>query len=157
MPAWLLFLFWTFAGFIGLELVSYVLHRWLFHGVLWPMHRTHHVSRHAWWEWNDLFSVGFAGVAIALLWIGKDAPLESVGFPIGLGLTIYGFIYFLVHDLYTHRRFWPFRSQHPLMRLLQRAHLKHHQSVETGQRPFGLFLVAYRDYPTPRHRRRPRA
>ena len=139
---------WILAGFWGLELLSYALHRWVFHGMLWRIHRTHHVARHAPFELNDLFSVGFAAATIALLVVGLGDPLRSPAFGIGVGFTLYGALYFLIHDVFTHRRYLSFRSDNALLRRLKRAHLNHHHSSERlGQEPFGLFLFRYRDFP----------
>jgi beta-carotene 3-hydroxylase len=146
----LVFLGWTAVGFVGLELVSYALHRWVFHGALWRVHRTHHTARHGLFEWNDLFSLAFALGAIVLLIAGLGDPLGSVSFPIGLGITLYGLCYFVVHDLYTHRRYLPFSSNSRVLQVLKRAHLRHHQSAEKpGQEPFGLFLFAYSEFMQP--------
>lgn len=124
-----------------MEIASYALHRWLFHGVLWRVHRTHHVARHGPFELNDLFSLFFAAASIALLIVGLSDPLHSPAFGIGVGFTAYGFLYFVIHDLFTHRRYLRFESKNPILRLLKRAHLRHHHSAEKlGQEPFGLFL-----------------
>ena len=29
-------------AFVAMEVLAYVLHRWVFHGPLWRIHRTHH-------------------------------------------------------------------------------------------------------------------
>jgi beta-carotene 3-hydroxylase len=135
------FLGWAIVGFWGLEVVSYALHRWVFHGVLWKIHRTHHVSRHSPFELNDLFSISFAAAAIALLIAGLDDPLRSPAFGIGVGFTIYGLLYFLIHDVLTHHRYFTVRSDNRLVQAIKRAHLRHHHSSERGgQEPFGLFL-----------------
>ena len=135
------FVGWMLLGFWGLEVVSYALHRWLFHGLLWRVHRTHHVARHGPFELNDLFSVFFALASIGLLIAGLHDPLRSPAFGIGAGFTVYGLLYFMIHDLFTHRRYLPFDSRSPVLRLLKRAHLRHHHSAEKlGQEPFGLFL-----------------
>jgi beta-carotene 3-hydroxylase len=135
------FVGWMFVGFWGLELLSYALHRWVFHGLLWRVHRTHHVARHGPFELNDLFSVFFAFASIGLLIAGLHDPFGSPAFGIGAGFTVYGVLYFLIHDLFTHRRYLPFQSRSPMLRLLKQAHLRHHHSAEKpGQEPFGLFL-----------------
>ena len=42
------------AGFLGIELVATLIHRYLMHGPLWWIHRTHHKSRGG-WELNARF------------------------------------------------------------------------------------------------------
>ncbi len=136
---------WLAAGFGGLEIFSYALHRWVFHGWLWRVHRTHHVARHGRFELNDLFSVGFGGAAVLLLLAGFRDPLGPPWFALGAGITLYGAVYFVVHDVFTHRRYAAFATENRLLNALRRAHLRHHQSAERpGQEPYGLFLVPYR-------------
>lgn len=151
MNGWLSFLGWMVAGFVGLELLSYVLHRWIFHGLLWKIHITHHTKQHGPFEWNDLFSVFFTALTIGLLAWGFSDPVGSVAFPVGLGMTTYGVLYFLIHDLITHRRFWPMRAKTAWVDTVRRAHLAHHQSIEkVGREPFGLFLFPYGQFAKPR-------
>jgi beta-carotene 3-hydroxylase len=141
------FMGWVAFGFVGLEVLSYALHRWVFHGVLWRIHRTHHGVRHGSFELNDLFAIGFAAASIALIVVGLADPLRSPAFGVGVGFTLYGAVYFVVHDLFTHRRYLKFRSDNRLLRLLKRAHLKHHRSTsQDGSEPFGLFLVRRGDF-----------
>jgi beta-carotene 3-hydroxylase len=138
----LAFLGWIVVGFLGLEVIGYVLHRWIFHGVLWPIHRTHHVAGKHLLEWNDVFSLGFSGLTVTLLILGLRDPLHSIVFPLGLGGTIYGGAYFVIHDVLTHRRFGRWRSKAWLLNVFRKAHLRHHQCTEKlGQEPFGLFFV----------------
>ena len=142
------FVFWVFAGFAGMEIVSYIVHRFIFHSVLWGIHKTHHESTHGMFEANDLFSVFFAGVSIAMMYAGMEQPLQSVLFALGLGIALYGILYFIIHDLFAHKRFMPFKSDSKIMRLIRRAHQRHHQSVDKpGQEPYGLFLFPYDKYP----------
>ena len=62
------------AGFIGTELVSIPLHRYIFHGLLWEIHKSHHSPRHGPFEHNDLFSLFFATLSIALMAMGVFWP-----------------------------------------------------------------------------------
>ena len=134
----------TILGFIGLEIFSYVVHRWLFHGVLWRVHQTHHVARKGAFELNDLFSIIFAVASILLIIFAEKPLLNSISFPIGLGIAIYGAVYFIAHDLFTHRRFLPFNSANRLILTIRAAHQKHHQTAEKrGIEPFGLFIFDY--------------
>ena len=138
------FLLLTLAAFAAMEVASYVLHRFLFHGLLWRIHQSHHRAgghEHGPFELNDLFSVGFAALSMGLMWLGRDAPLASSAFPLGLGIAVYGVLYFVLHDLYTHRRFVPFKTKNPAAQAVKRAHGRHHQSLtKDGQEPYGLFL-----------------
>ena len=139
------FVLWAAAAFAVMEIAAYVLHRFLFHGVLWRVHRTHHDPAHGHGqgglEWNDLFSVGFAAVSLGLMWVGREDPIASTAFALGLGVAVYGVLYFVLHDLYTHGRFAPFRTGNPAAQAVKRAHGRHHQSLSReGQEPYGLFL-----------------
>ncbi|MDX1636784.1 MAG: hypothetical protein R3281_02365 [Balneolaceae bacterium] len=134
-------------GFCGMEIVSYLLHRYLFHGVLWEIHESHHTPTHGRFEMNDLFSLFFAAVSVGLMVWGSGSPLDSAAFALGVGIAIYGLLYFVIHDLFAHKRFMPFNSDSRLMRLIRRAHQRHHQSADKeGQEPYGLFLFPYDKY-----------
>lgn len=147
LNSYLLFTFFLLAGFTGMEVISYLVHRYLFHGILWNIHKSHHTSRHGLFELNDLFSLFFAGVSIALIWSGSNHPLQSPAFALGVGIALYGVLYFIIHDLFAHKRFFPFSSDNALMRLIRRAHRRHHQTAEKkGQEPYGLFLFPYDEY-----------
>jgi beta-carotene 3-hydroxylase len=144
----LTFGFWLLVGFAGMEVVSYIVHRYVFHSLLWQIHKTHHTATHGMFEANDLFSVFFAGVSIVMMYAGAGQPLQSTLFASGLGIALYGILYFIIHDLFAHKRFMPFKSDNRMMRLIRRAHQRHHQSVDKpGQEPYGLFLFPYDKYP----------
>jgi beta-carotene 3-hydroxylase len=138
----LIFILLTILSFVGLEVFSYVAHRWFFHGILWRIHVTHHTPRQGGFELNDVFSIVFGSVSFAGLVSGNE-----IAFPIGLGIAIYGFVYFIAHDLFTHRRFLPFGSRNKILLTIRAAHQRHHQSSEKpGIEPFGLFLFNYREF-----------
>lgn len=131
-------------GFVGLEIFSYIIHRWLFHGLLWRIHRTHHVARQGSFELNDIFSLIFGGASVLLIVLAEYPLLESYAFPLGLGIALYGVFYFIVHDLFTHRRFLPFGSDNRLLLTIRAAHQRHHQTAEQkGIEPFGLFVFNF--------------
>ncbi len=130
------------AALLTMELVAYVSHRYLMHGPLWFLHRSHHVVHTARFEWNDLFGMMFALPAIACIWAATSGGPWML-LPIGLGMTAYGFIYFVFHDVVVHRRFR--LRQVPRSRYLRRiikAHLIHHRTHHRqGAQSFG-FLYA---------------
>lgn len=134
-------------GFAGMEIVSYLVHRYLFHGILWNIHASHHKPTHGRFEANDLFSLFFATISIGMMYGGSGDPLHATLFAVGAGIALYGILYFIIHDLFAHKRFMPFRSDSRVMRLIRRAHQRHHQSVDKhGQEPYGLFLFPYDRY-----------
>ena len=134
----------TIVGFVGLEIFSYVVHRWLFHGVLWQIHETHHVAKKGRFELNDIFSFVFGLISVLLIVFAEKPLSNSIAFPIGLGIVIYGILYFILHDLFTHRRFLPFGSKNKTLLTIRNAHQKHHQTAEKqGIEPFGLFIFNY--------------
>ncbi len=129
---------------IAVEIFSYAAHRFLFHGVLWKIHRTHHEARKGIIELNDVFSLTFALVSILLMVFAEKPLANSISFPIGLGITIYGVVYFILHDFFTHRRFLPFKSGNKILLTIRAAHQRHHQTTEKiGIEPFGLFIFNY--------------
>lgn len=143
----LLFLLQVLFFFMLTEVAAYLLHRFLFHGPLWFIHRTHHEPGHGLFEWNDLFSLSFAAAAIAGIVAGRLDPMNSVAFQAGLGVTLYGAIYFIVHDVFTHGRFFSISIQSASIRKIKNAHRMHHTDVEKrGLEPYGLLLFAYKRY-----------
>ena len=134
----------TIAGFIGTELFSIPLHRYVFHGPLWFIHKSHHSPRHGALEHNDVFSLFFAALSIALMAIGFFVAEYRSAFFVGLGICLYGAVYFVVHDLMAHKRYYPIRPKNPVIKALVMAHRRHHQRVDkAGQGPWGLFLYRY--------------
>lgn len=132
----------TIFGFVMMEILSYAVHRWLFHGVFWRVHETHHIARKGTFETNDIFSLVFSLISIFMMIFGN-----LYVFAIGLGIAIYGIVYFIAHDFFTHRRFLPFKSKNKILLTVRAAHQKHHQSAEKqGLEPFGLFLFNYKKF-----------
>jgi beta-carotene 3-hydroxylase len=126
---------------IVMEAVAWATHKYIMHGPGWSWHKSHHEHREGIFEKNDLYAVCFAVCAIALFWIGTWhwPPL----FWVATGVTIYGFLYFVVHDGLVHRR-WPFRHnpRHPYLKRLVQAHRLHHATHgRDGAVSFG-FLYA---------------
>ncbi|MGI4840279.1 MAG: sterol desaturase family protein [Janthinobacterium lividum] len=109
----------------AMEWVAFVAHKYLMHGWGWGWHRSHHEPRTGWFEKNDLYAVVFAGLAIVLIAMGNQGvhPLEWIG----AGMTLYGALYFIVHDGVVHRR-WPFKvvPRRGYLKRLYQAHLMHH-------------------------------
>ncbi|MGE8170321.1 sterol desaturase family protein [Pseudomonas putida] len=114
-----------FTTLVAMEVVAYLVHKYVMHGVGWGWHRSHHQPRHGAFEKNDLFTVVFAVLAIALIALGSAGlfPLQWIG----AGMTGYGALYFIAHDGLVHRR-WPLRwvPRSGYLKRLYQAHLMHH-------------------------------
>lgn len=142
----LLYIGITLAAVVGMEFVAWSAHKFLMHGFLWDWHEDHHKphhEKHGFFEKNDRFFLVFAIPSMASFIIG--ATVEGwfwVTF-IGVGIAIYGLIYFLIHDVYIHRRFpWFKQLDSRYSRAILRAHGAHHakREKEDGE-SFGLLIV----------------
>lgn len=111
----------------AMEGVAYLTHRYIMHGPLgWGWHKSHHEPHDDALERNDLFGIVFAALSILLIALGTFAGLWPLR-EIGLGMTIYGILYYVAHDGLVHHR-WPFRivPRHPFLKRLVQAHRLHH-------------------------------
>jgi len=123
-----------------MECVSWGIHKYLFHGPLWFLHKSHHEARHGFLEWNDLFAILFAAISIWLMYI--DRAHLGYRFCIGLGITLYGLTYFIVHDWFVHRRLKTFKSNNTYLNAVRRAHKIHHKNMgKKNGKAFGLLFV----------------
>ncbi|MDP9033940.1 MAG: sterol desaturase family protein [Myxococcota bacterium] len=126
-----------------MELWAALLHRRIWHRRLWPVHRTHHRSRTGRFETNDLLSALHAPVAVALVLygcVGRSGAGRELLFGIGVGMSVFGAMYFVLHDGLVHGRL-PVSGLLRLrwLRRIVRAHRVHHLSLRGGA-PFGFFF-----------------
>lgn len=125
---------------VAMEALSWAMHKYLFHGPLWFIHKTHHLEKHGFLELNDIFSIAFASLALWLMWVGHITL--DYHFLIGTGISIYGIIYFIFHDWFIHNRFKAFKSSNRYLMAIRRAHKIHHKSMEKSPaEEFGLLVV----------------
>ena len=125
-------------AFVAMEPLTATSHRVVMHGVGWALHRSHHRRGHQGWEMNDAYPVMFAAVVCVGLWLGFHAPSLADLVPIGVGVTLYGAAYALVHDVYIHRRLRWFGGRHvPVLERLAEAHALHHRF---GGAPYGMLV-----------------
>lgn len=127
----------TITTFAAMEFVSYLVHRFVYHGFLWIIHRSHHTKREGALELNDLFPVVFAAITITLIVMGISNPDGLVMLAVGVGMTLYGAVYFFIHDLYVHRRVKIIRIRLSFLMTLKKAHAVHHRH---GGEPYGLLF-----------------
>ena len=135
-------------AFASMEAVAWFTHKYVMHGLLWTLHRDHHQKESSgFFEHNDFFFLIFALPGIACLYFGMKQDYNFLFF-IGLGITVYGFAYFLVHDVFIHQRFRLFRNtDNAYFRAIRRAHKMHHKHInkEDGE-CFGMLWVPFRYY-----------
>lgn len=125
MSDWMINLIVFLVVFFGMEGVAWALHRYVMHGFLWVLHESHHRPRQSWFELNDLFGVFFTFVSIGLILSGTFlyTPLLFAG----LGMTAYGFVYFMIHDVLVHRRVeLGYVPRNGYLRRVYQAHRLHH-------------------------------
>lgn len=126
-------------SFVAMEPITAATHRWVMHGVGSRLHRSHHrPPGAARWEDNDVFPLVFASIVMIGLWFGFHRDSLAWLVPVGVGITLYGAAYALVHDGYIHRRVDIFGARrHRLLDRLADAHRIHH--VANGA-PFGMLV-----------------
>lgn len=135
-------------AFAAMEPVSWLIHKYIMHGPLWKIHKTHHLHKgKSWFELNDLFSLLFGSVSMILIYTGLHRHWQ-VSFGLGLGIALYGVVYFLFHDVVIHHRYFATKGV-VLPRFLQRlarAHYIHHKSTKSPDaQHFGLLFVNFKD------------
>jgi beta-carotene 3-hydroxylase len=126
---------------LAMEWIAWATHKYVMHGWGWSWHRSHHESPGHGPEKNDLYAAVFASIAITLIALGNGGvwPLAWVG----LGMTIYGFLYFVVHDGFVHQRWLRYVPRSGYLKRLVQAHRLHH-AVRTrdGCISFGFLYAA---------------
>ena len=136
----------TLLAFIAMEGVAWTAHKYLMHGWLWGLHRDHHKREYSgFFERNDYFFLIFALPGIFCLFVGVLDHFDN-WFWAGLGITMYGMAYFVVHDIFIHQRFKMFRhTNNRYLRAIRRAHKMHHKHLgkEDGE-CFGMLWVPRR-------------
>ncbi|WP_268223952.1 sterol desaturase family protein [Sinomicrobium oceani] len=129
--------------FFLMEGITWLTHKYVMHGFLWTLHRDHHDKSHTGtMERNDYFFLIFAIPAISMMFYGSLHGF-NYWFYIGLGITLYGLAYFLVHDIFIHQRIRIFRNtKSPYLLGIRRAHKQHHKHTgkEEGE-CFGFLWV----------------
>jgi beta-carotene 3-hydroxylase len=128
-------------GFILMEVFGWAIHKYIMHGPLWSIHKTHHRRSKYFFELNDLFSLLFGSIAVAL--ILKGVSDFDYRFWVGLGISLYGMLYFFLHDVLIHRRMkWFQKPKNGFLIGILRAHQAHHRTNEKEDAvSFGLFVV----------------
>jgi beta-carotene 3-hydroxylase len=138
------------ATFLIMEGVAWATHKFVMHGFLWNLHHDHHQREDEnWFEKNDAFFLIF-GIPGALTTIIGSMQQFNFLFWIGLGISLYGLAYFLVHDIFIHQRFKIFRNSDSVyLRAIRRAHKMHHKHLgKHDGECFGMLWVPWHYFQT---------
>lgn len=134
-------------AFIGMESVAWFTHKYIMHGLLWFLHSDHHRKvTDGFLEKNDFFFLFFAIPGIICIYSGFET-FNPVFFA-GIGITLYGFTYFMVHDVIIHQRIKFIRKLDiPYFNAIRKAHKIHHKhlSKEDGE-CFGMLWIPFKYY-----------
>lgn len=138
----------TIAVFLLMECVTWLTHKYVMHGFMWYFHADHHQPKYNHvFERNDIFFVIFAIPSIILFYFGVESGMNELFF-IGLGITLYGFCYFMIHDVLIHQRFkWFKNTKNKYLIGLRKAHKVHHKHLgkQDGE-CFGMLFVPFKYY-----------
>lgn len=131
--------------FLFMEFVAWATHKYVMHGFLWKIHEDHHSRGPGILEKNDLFLLIFAIPSWLLIMCGLMFKIEFMVW-IGVGIAAYGGSYFLVHDVFIHRRLsWFKNSRNVYLQAIRKAHKVHHKHLtkEDGE-CFGMLIVPFK-------------
>lgn len=151
-------------GYVGIvlatatimEFVAWFAHKYLMHGILWNWHEDHHkphFEKEGFFERNDLFFLVFAIPSASSYIFGSVYQIAWL-FCIGVGISVYGLIYFIVHDVYIHRRFkWFSNLDGWYTKGITKAHGAHHAvTTKESGKSYGLLLVSPEFFKSPEHK-----
>ncbi len=137
-------LFINILAFVGtyllMEGVAWTTHKYVMHGFLWSLHQSHHQPRHGRFEKNDFFFLFYASIAMVLMYFGWEHL--DFRFWMGIGVTAYGWTYFILHDIFIHRRAkFLDKLDSKYFRAMRKAHKVHHKTMgKENCEEFGLLL-----------------
>jgi beta-carotene 3-hydroxylase len=140
----LLYIGITLLVFAAMEPITWLTHKYIMHGFLWYLHEDHHHKKHdSWFEKNDAFFLIFAIPSWLCIMLGSMQQ-NYVAVSIGAGIAMYGFAYFIVHEIIIHQRFKLFtKSNNRYIKAIRWAHKMHHKHLgKFDGESFGMLIVA---------------
>ncbi len=141
--SWLTYPLIAFATFCFMEGITWLTHKYIMHGFLWYLHEDHHQKKNGFFEKNDAFFLIFAIPSWLCIMLGSMQQ-NYIAVSIGAGIAMYGFAYFLVHEVIIHQRFKIFsKSNNRYIKTIRWAHKMHHKHLnkEDGE-SFGMLIVS---------------
>ncbi|MBS4043594.1 MAG: sterol desaturase family protein [Chitinophagaceae bacterium] len=138
-----LYIFICLLTFFLMEGITWLTHKYVMHGFLWYLHEDHHQPHDHVLEKNDAFFLIFAIPSWLCIMLGLKYQ-NYIAAAIGFGIALYGFAYFMIHEVIIHQRIkWFTRSKHKYIRVIRWAHKMHHKHLnkQNGE-SFGMLYVA---------------
>ena len=136
----------TLVTFLFMEFVAWLLHKYVMHGFGWFLHEDHHRYTKGYLEKNDVFGLIFSIISFLLIFTGWLGGFD-IRFAFGVGVMMYGLGYFLVHDVFFHRRIKiKYRPKSRYMKRVLHAHTVHHQKSKAHEGICFGFLYASKKY-----------
>ena len=129
--------------FIFMEIFAWFTHKYIMHGFLWNLHLDHHqVDHNKVLQKNDYFFLIFAIPGIVCIIAGSTFSNSLLY--IGIGISLYGFAYFIVHEIIIHQRLRFFKkSNNSYIKSIRMAHKVHHKTLgKYGASSFGMLIVS---------------
>jgi beta-carotene 3-hydroxylase len=139
----MIFIAVTLLTFAIMEGITWLTHRYVMHGFLWNLHEDHHQPHDNIFEKNDAFFLIFAIPSWLCIMLGLQHN-NYLAAGIGFGIAMYGFAYFIVHEVIIHQRIkWFTRSNNRYIKAIRWAHKMHHKHLykQDGE-SFGMLVVA---------------
>ncbi|QHT66523.1 beta-carotene hydroxylase [Rhodocytophaga rosea] len=138
----------TLIAFVAMEALAWFMHKYVMHGFMWNWHKSHHSPNEGIFERNDLFAVLFSIPAVGSMMIGLTYREEWYWlFWTGIGITLYGVVYFVFHDIIVHRRIrFNARPGNPYLKNIIRAHKVHHKNRDRNKGEAFGFLYSAKKY-----------
>ncbi|MFA9212277.1 MAG: sterol desaturase family protein [Candidatus Methylacidiphilales bacterium] len=139
----------VFLTFWSMEFMAWFTHKFIMHGLLWYLHKDHHQVEPGFFEKNDSFFLIFA-IPSAYCYV-TGLMYNDFRLYIGIGISLYGFAYFIIHEIIIHQRFklWS-RLDNRYIKAIRRAHKIHHKYLgkEHGEN-FGMLIVPLKYWKNP--------
>ena len=141
--AYLIIIFFTF---LLMEGFAWFLHKYVMHGFGWFLHEDHHRYTKGKFEKNDIFGLFFSLLSFSLILTGYLGGFD-IRIPLGIGVMLYGLGYFLVHDIFFHRKLKiKLRPKSDYLKRVLHAHSVHHQKSTAHKGICFGFLYANKKY-----------
>lgn len=130
-----------------MEFVAWFAHKYIMHGLLWVLHKDHHQHEPGFFEKNDAFFLIFAIPSWLCIMLGM-MNFNYYAVSVGAGIAVYGFTYFMVHDIFIHQRFKIFRNTNSVYGMaIRKAHKVHHKHLgKYDGECFGMLIVPFKYY-----------